>query len=225
MVAAKRLSLQNSTAARAADIAQQEADLEAARAALQEKQAELEQLRDAHEEQFVATSQSADAQRQAIAAQEQQVAAQQALVQKLKQIANQLDVAYRGRFDWPLRGNFVVTQEFGPTPFSAFHAGLDMAYISGCGGPIYAAGDGIVVEDGRPNAKYGDYAIGVVIAHSQRLATLYWHMSREIVSVGQQIHVGDVIGYEGATGIATGCHLHFEVQFDGTPVNPRKYLP
>jgi murein DD-endopeptidase MepM/ murein hydrolase activator NlpD len=50
-------------------------------------------------------------------------------------------------------------------------------------------------------------------------------MSREIVTVGQEVHVGDVIGYEGATGFATGCHLHFEVQFDGTPQNPRKYLP
>ena len=63
------------------------------------------------------------------------------------------------------------------------------------------------------------------MAHSQHLATLYWHLSREIVSVGQEIHVGDVIGYEGDTGFATGCHLHFEVDLDGTPENPRNYLP
>ena len=61
-----------------------------------------------------------------------------------------------------------------------------MAYLSRCGGPIYAAADGIVVADGRPNAKYGDYAIGVLIAHSQRLATQYWHLSREVVTVGQE---------------------------------------
>ncbi len=100
-----------------------------------------------------------------------------------------------------------------------------MAYHYRCGGPIYAAGDGIVVADGRPNAKYGDYAIGVLIAHSQRLATQYWHLSREVVTVGQKVKVGDVIGYEGATGFATGCHLHFGVLFDGVPVNPKKYLP
>ena len=119
----------------------------------------------------------------------------------------------------------MVTQEFGPTMFNTFHTGLDMAYVNRCGGPIYAAGDGIVIADGRPNAKYGDFAIGVVIGHSQRLATLYWHLSREIVTVGQEVHVGDLIGYEGATGFATGCHLHFEVDFDGAAVNPRKYLP
>jgi len=100
-----------------------------------------------------------------------------------------------------------------------------MAYVSRCGGPIYAAGDGIVLADGRPNAKYGDTAIGVIIGHSQRLATIYWHLSREIVTVGQDVHVGDLIGYEGATGFATGCHLHFGVQFDGVAVNPRNYLP
>ena len=76
---------------------------------------------------------------------------------------------------------FIVTQEFGWTPFNTHHTGIDLAYLSGCGGPIYAAGDGYVLADGRPNAKYGDYAIGVLIGHSQRLATLYWHMSREVV--------------------------------------------
>jgi murein DD-endopeptidase MepM/ murein hydrolase activator NlpD len=114
----------------------------------------------------------------------------------------------------------MITQEF-----SYYHGGLDMAYADRCGGAIYAAGDGIVIADGRPNAKYGDFAIGVLIGHSQRLATQYWHLSREIVTVGQQVHVGDVIGYEGATGFATGCHLHFGVFFDGVPQNPRNYLP
>ena len=68
-------------------------------------------------------------------------------------------------------------------------------------------------------------AIGVIIGHSQRLQTWYWHMSRETVSVGQQVSTGDLLGFEGATGLATGCHLHFEVLFDGKPVNPRGYLP
>lgn len=217
--------LRANAAARAAALAVEQAELDAARAALEEKQAQLAQLQDAHEEAFVTNGQSADAQAAAIARQQQDLAAQQALVAKLEAIADQLDIAYRGRFAWPLRGSFVVTQEFGKTRFNPYHTGLDMAYTTGCGGPIHAAGDGIVVEDGRPNAKYGDYAIGVVIAHSQRLATQYWHMEREVVSVGQTIHLGDIIGYEGATGFATGCHLHFGVLFDGSPVNPRKYLP
>jgi murein DD-endopeptidase MepM/ murein hydrolase activator NlpD len=217
--------LRDAAAERAAALAEQQQQLDAARAALEEKQKQLLAMQDAQEERFALLNQSADAQQELIAAQEQQLAAQQALVDKLKAAADRLDIAYRGRFDWPERGAFLITQEFGRTAFNSFHTGLDMSYINRCGGPIYAAGDGIVLADGRPNSKYGDWAIGVVIGHSQRLATLYWHLSREIVTVGQEVHVGDVIGYEGATGFATGCHLHFEVQFDGTPQNPRKYLP
>ena len=217
--------LRDAAAARADALAEQQTQLDAARAALEEKRKQLEELQDAQEERFSLLNQSADAQQELIAAQEQQLLAQQALVDKLKAAADRLDLAYRGRFDWPERGAFLITQEFGPTRFNAFHTGLDMSYLDRCGGPIYAAGDGIVLADGRPNQKYGDWAIGVVIGHSQRLATLYWHLSREIVTVGQEVHVGDVIGYEGATGFATGCHLHFEVQFDGAPQNPRQYLP
>lgn len=217
--------LRASAAARTALLATQQSELDAARQALQEKQAQLALLKDAHEDEFVANGQDADAQAAAIERQQQALAAQQALVAKLEEIANRLDIAYRGRFAWPERGSFIVTQGFGKTPFNSHHMGLDMAYTAGCGGPIYAAGDGIVVEDGRPNAKYGDSAIGVVVAHSQRLATQYWHMSREVVTVGETVHLGDIIGYEGATGFATGCHLHFGVLFDGSPVNPRKYLP
>jgi len=217
--------LRDAAAARADALAEQQKQLDAARAALEEKRAQLEEMQDAQEQRFATLNQSAIGQQELIAAQEQQLAAQQALVDKLKAAADRLDIAYRGRFDWPERGPFLITQEFGPTRFNAFHTGLDMSYINRCEGPIYAAGDGIVLADGRPNQKYGDWAIGVVIGHSQHLATLYWHLSREIVTVGQEVHVGDVIGYEGATGFATGCHLHFEVQFDGSPQNPRKYLP
>jgi murein DD-endopeptidase MepM/ murein hydrolase activator NlpD len=217
--------LRDAAAARADSLAEQQKQLDAARAALEAKRKQLEEMRDAQEMRFDNVNQTADAQQQLIAAQEQQLAAQQSLVDKLKAEADRLDVAYRGRFEWPEKGPFIVTQEFGPTIFNTFHTGLDMAYLNRCGGPIYAGGDGIVIADGRPNAKYGDFAIGVVIGHSQRLATLYWHLSREIVTVGQEVHVGDVIGYEGDTGFATGCHLHFEVDFDGAAVNPRTYLP
>lgn len=217
--------LRDAAAARTDALAEQQKQLDAARAALEAKRAQLEQMRDGLEVQFDSVSQGAESKQQLIAEQEQQLAAQQSLVDKLKAAADQLDIAYRGRFEWPERGPFMVTQEFGPTIYNTFHSGLDMAYLSRCGGPIYAAGDGIVVADGRPKSKYGDFAIGVMIGHSQRLATLYWHLSREIVTVGQEVHVGDVIGYEGATGIATGCHLHFEVDFDGAAVNPRQYLP
>jgi murein DD-endopeptidase MepM/ murein hydrolase activator NlpD len=155
----------------------------------------------------------------------EELAGQRELVARLKQRADRLDIAYRGRFAWPEKGDFYVTQEFGWTNFDHHHTGMDMAYHNGCGGPIFAAGSGTVLADGRPNLNYGDTAIGVVIGHSQRLQTWYWHLSREIVNVGQRVETGDLIGYEGATGNATGCHLHFQVNLDDIPINPRNYLP
>lgn len=219
-------ALRDAAAARATSLNLEQQQLNAARIALEEKQRQLAEMQDARERDLLTTSLSEEQLRQLVAAQKLLLAGQQALVDRLKVEASALDIAYRGRFEWPEHGDVVITQEFGRTPWESFHTGLDMAYYTPtCGGPIYAAGDGVVLEDGRPLAQYGDSAIGVVIGHSQRLQTNYWHLSREIVTVGQQVHAGDVIGYEGMTGTATGCHLHFAVIFDGSPVNPRLYLP
>jgi murein DD-endopeptidase MepM/ murein hydrolase activator NlpD len=218
--------LRDAAAREAAALGVQQRQVDAARQALQKKQAQLAQLRDAREAQFVTNALSASETQLMIAAQEKLLEGQSVLVARLKVEANALDIAYRGRFEWPEHGNFIITQEFGRTQYETFHTGLDMAYLTPrCGGLIYAAGDGVVLEDGRPLAQWGDPAIGVVIGHSQRLATYYWHLSGEIVTVGQVVHAGDVIGYEGMTGWATGCHLHFAVLLDGVPHNPREYLP
>jgi murein DD-endopeptidase MepM/ murein hydrolase activator NlpD len=219
-------ALRDEEAIRAAALASQQRALDAARRLLEQKKADMEALRRRQERQFAAAHSNALQTRDLIAAQKRALEGQRALVKRLKRLADRLDLAYRGRFAWPERGNFAVTQEFGRTAFSPNHTGLDMAYdVPVCGGPIYAGADGTVLADGRPNAGYGDTAIGVVIGHSQRLQTWYWHLSSEIVNVGQVVETGDLIGYEGATGMATGCHLHFQVMFDGEPVNPRNYLP
>jgi murein DD-endopeptidase MepM/ murein hydrolase activator NlpD len=219
-------ALRDSAAARAAELAVQKESLKAMEASLEEKQQQLLELQDAMDTEFEENTVSISQHRAEIADGEVALDAQSALVEQLKELAKSLDVAYRGRFEWPEHGSFVVTQEFGWTRYNSNHTGIDMAYTTQrCGLPIYAAGDGVVLADGRPNLQWGDDAIGVIIGHSQHLSTLYWHLSAEIVYVGQQIRVGDVIGYEGATGWATGCHLHFGVTFDGVPVNPRNYLP
>jgi murein DD-endopeptidase MepM/ murein hydrolase activator NlpD len=218
--------LRDAEAEREASLAVQQAEVDAARRRLEEYQARLAALQAAQQTQLEAAAQNEAATEDLVAAQERALEGQRALVERLKAEADKLDIAYRGRFAWPERGDFLITQEFGRTSFNPRHTGIDMAYHTpSCGGPIYAAADGVVLADGRPNTGYGDTAIGVIIGHSQRLQTWYWHMSRETVSVGQQVSTGDLLGYEGATGLATGCHLHFEVLFDGKPVNPRNYLP
>jgi murein DD-endopeptidase MepM/ murein hydrolase activator NlpD len=218
-------ALRDSEKERTASLADQQRQVDAARRQLRVYKRDLAALK-AEQEAKYARAIRTERRTQVIMEEErQELAGQRQLVQKLKRMANRLDIAYRGRFAWPERGDFFVTQEFGWTNFDHHHTGIDMAYRNGCGGPIYAAGDGQVMADGRPNLAYGDTAIGVVIGHSQRLQTWYWHLSREIVSVGQHVEVGDVIGYEGATGQATGCHLHFQVNLDDEPINPRNYLP
>jgi murein DD-endopeptidase MepM/ murein hydrolase activator NlpD len=218
--------LRAAAAERTAALDKQQRQVDAARQKLEEYQLQLEELQAAQQTQLAAALRNEDTTREIIAAEETELAGQQALVDRLKEEADKLDIAYRGRFDWPEQGEFMVTQEFGRTSFNPNHTGLDMSYrVPRCGGPIYAAADGTVLADGRPNLKYGDTAIGVVIGHSQRLQTWYWHLSNEVVAVGQQVETGDIIGYEGATGMATGCHLHFQVMFDDEPANPRNYLP
>jgi murein DD-endopeptidase MepM/ murein hydrolase activator NlpD len=218
-------ALRDSEKARAASLAQQQRQVDAAKRKLEAYKRELRELRRQQQAQYAKSVRTAERTRALMRDEREELAGQRELVKRLKTRANRLDLAYRGRFAWPERGKFFVTQEFGYTYFDHNHTGMDMAYSTGCGGPIYAAGDGIVLADERPNMEYGDTAIGVVIGHSQRLQTWYWHLAREVVSLGQEVHTGDLIGYEGATGIATGCHLHFQVNLDEQPVNPRNYLP
>jgi LysM repeat protein len=88
--------------------------------------------------------------------------------------------------------------------------GVDLGAPSGT--PIHAAAAGTVIiskGDGAWNGGYGSY---VVVSHANGTQTLYSHMSRDIVSVGETVSKGEVIGYVGETGEATGYHLHFEVR-------------
>lgn len=90
--------------------------------------------------------------------------------------------------------------------WGTLHAGIDLAEPEGTA--IHAAAAGTVVNAGWAFSGYG---ISVVIDHGNGYLTHYAHQSRTIVSVGQKVAAGQIIGYEGATGDATGPHLHFEV--------------
>lgn len=93
--------------------------------------------------------------------------------------------------------------------------GVDLGAPSGT--PIYAAAAGKVIiskADGGWNGGYGSY---VVISHGNGTQTLYAHMSKDVASVGESVSAGDLIGYVGKTGEATGNHLHFEVRNGKNP--------
>jgi murein DD-endopeptidase MepM/ murein hydrolase activator NlpD len=98
------------------------------------------------------------------------------------------------------------------------HNGIDFGASAGT--PIRAAADGVVVSAG----PLGGYGNATVIDHGNGLATMYAHQSQIIVSAGQHVSRGQVIGYVGSTGFSTGPHLHFEVRVQGTPVDPMQYL-
>jgi murein DD-endopeptidase MepM/ murein hydrolase activator NlpD len=100
--------------------------------------------------------------------------------------------------------------------YSKMHKGVDFA--APVGTPIFAAGDGVVVERGWKGA-YGNY---IRIRHSNSFATAYAHLSRfsSTVRQGTRVRQGQVIGYVGSTGRSTGPHLHFETLVNGKQVNP-----
>ncbi|MGH6861228.1 MAG: M23 family metallopeptidase, partial [Phyllobacterium sp.] len=100
----------------------------------------------------------------------------------------------------------------------AFHSGMDFAAVSGT--PVLAtAGGTVTIAD--YNGGYGNM---VDIDHGNGLSTRYGHMSRILVSAGQRVSRGDVVGKAGSTGRSTGAHLHYEVRRKGRPVNPTAYL-
>lgn len=123
---------------------------------------------------------------------------------------------------WPMEGR--LGDSFGNRvdPFrgeGAFHAGLDIRADRGT--PVVATADGIVSKSGW----LGSLGKAVVINHgNSQLTTRYGHMTEVFARPGQVVRRGEVIGRAGSTGRSTGNHLHYEVVYRGTPVNPYKYL-
>jgi len=177
-----------------------------------------------------------------------------------EQIASEieaLDAKLRGEIDfnalptsgkvfvWPITGGS-ITQGYGGTTFAKsgyrgkWHNGLDLR--ASLGTPILSAAGGKVIAVGDqdrycPRGAYGKF---IVVDHGNNLVTLYAHLSRQVMSVGDSVKQGQTIGYSGATGYATGPHLHFTVFAENTfkmagskscgpmpqggDLNPSKYL-
>ena len=111
---------------------------------------------------------------------------------------------------------------FGEGRRSHRHAGID--FDGNTGDPVVAAGSGVVTHAGGAPSGYSGYGQMVLIDHGGGVTTLYAHLSRVSVRVGQTVVPGDRIGNIGATGNVTGSHLHFEVRVGDRPVNPANWI-
>ena len=123
----------------------------------------------------------------------------------------------------PVSG-YTLTSPFGMRKhpvlgYNRMHNGIDMACPQGT--PIYATRAGTVTTASYQAGGAGNY---VSINHGDGFASIYMHMTNYVVSAGQKVSQGQLIGYVGSTGISTGPHLHFGISYAGTYVNPLAYI-
>lgn len=132
-----------------------------------------------------------------------------------------------GTLQWPLPVAGAITSQFGHrvdpiTGEVSSHTGTDIACAEGT--PILAAADGTVTVANGLDSWGGSYGYYIQIDHGSGLETLYAHCSSICVTTGQQVQAGQVIGYVGHTGRATGSHLHLEVSVDGNRADVLRYF-
>ncbi|MDW4496793.1 DUF5930 domain-containing protein [Sulfitobacter sp. D35] len=131
--------------------------------------------------------------------------------------------AEKAPFANPLKGGYRFTSGFGSrrdpiTGGRRMHNGLDFAGAHGT--PLHATADGTVVKAGWQSG----FGRVVQIRHDFGIETLYAHLAKVRVKVGQKVSRGDRIGDMGSSGRSTGTHLHYEVHVNGRPVNPMTYI-
>jgi murein DD-endopeptidase MepM/ murein hydrolase activator NlpD len=146
------------------------------------------------------------------------------------ELPEEIIVETAGYFAWPVPGIYQITSPFGwrEDPVyggRGFHQGIDIAQ-SGCQGtPVIAAADGTVVEVQYKTTGYG---LNVTVAHvdadGNTWQTKYAHLNQISVERGQQVNRGTVVGAIGSTGKSTGPHLHFEIMYQGSRVDPALFF-
>jgi len=120
-------------------------------------------------------------------------------------------------FSWPVTGR--VISDFGTTANGGKNDGINIA--TAMDAPIHASASGTVTYAGDELKNYGNL---VLIKHADGFTTAYAHADRLVVSRGDTVTKGQVIGYAGQTGDVATPQLHFEIREQTTPVNPRTYL-
>ena len=112
-----------------------------------------------------------------------------------------------------------VSSSYGYRSRGDFHTGIDLC--GNKGDNIYAYKSGTVIKTQYSNRSYGNM---ILLKHSDGTQTRYAHLSSIVVSNGQYVNCGQVIGYMGSTGNSTGNHLHFEIIVNGNTINPYNYI-
>jgi murein DD-endopeptidase MepM/ murein hydrolase activator NlpD len=131
-------------------------------------------------------------------------------------------LVHTGAFVWPSRlplASAALTSRFGARYHPILggwrqHSGVDLAAATGT--PITAPSPGVVVAA----QWWGGYGLFVAVDHGKGMQTRYGHLSQLAVYPGQQVTIGQVLGYVGSTGNSTGPHLHYEMRLNGQPLNP-----
>ena len=136
---------------------------------------------------------------------------------------------------WPVPGITGISSYYGPRD-GGFHHGVDIAGNGFSDKPIVASKGGTVTVsiNGCPHnygktdylwdtcgGGYGNY---VMIDHEDNTKSVYAHLSRATAKSGESVKQGQIIGYGGSTGMSTGPHIHFEVQYNGQTTNPMQYF-
>jgi murein DD-endopeptidase MepM/ murein hydrolase activator NlpD len=135
---------------------------------------------------------------------------------EIEQQLRLIDAAPKG---WPVYGD--LTSDFGPRWFLGrkdFHTGLDIGVWYRT--PVRVTQDGEVVFAGWQRG----FGWTVEVQHAMGFSTLYGHLSRYMVNVGDKVKAGDIIALTGVSGNSTGPHLHYEIRIHGIPVDPTKYV-
>ncbi len=180
------------------------------------KRSEIENI---HDEKSSLLSETR-ANRDALVRMERQLAAKESEVKSILESLRH-GAAPGGRFAWPVSGRLTSGFGYRIHPIFGnrrFHSGIDISAPHGT--PIIAAAGGQVVQSGY----FGGYGHSIMVYHGGGYATWYAHLSGYNVSVGQNVERGQVIGFVGSTGWATGPHLHFEVRINGNAQNPLDHL-
>ncbi|HWH31757.1 MAG TPA: M23 family metallopeptidase, partial [Egibacteraceae bacterium] len=212
---------QVAVAAQREELEAREADLQRVLGEQRELLAQVEAIRDSRAAAAAGVSQQLrklQAEERHLASESQRIAAlsRRSSARVSRSVELPAPAASKAGWTWPVRGP--VTSEYGRR-WGRQHEGIDIG--AGTGSPIYAARAGVVTYVGRMSG-YGNLTL---VDHGDGIVTAYAHQSRFGVTRGERVDVGERIGSVGCSGSCTGPHLHFEVRVNGSPRNPRRYLP